>query len=539
MERKKIKIGSLFSGIGGLDLGIERGLKDFDAETVWQVEFDEYCCSVLEKRFPNSKVINADINDVDFTKLEPVDVLIGGFPCQSFSYAGNRKGMSEEDERGILWYQFERAISILKPKWVVAENVRGLLTAKDNEGNKGGAFGRVISFLSDRGYSVEWQIISAASVNASHLRERIFIVGNSEHFRSLETKDRGSVGERTLPWGQIKKEQEEKYRQLERESQAMVNSESKSSIETDKQTSSLSESRETRVDIGDGYGGEESEIDWEKITQQVGLPSNGFSPGLAGRLGLPNYWTYNRDLMWRTPTTMDSKSGEDALKYATKLLQGKTHRASGQPVQITLADQIAIDQIHKNPDLFEKYKDHEIYKRPNLPPQKTFVKYLKDNVTRSTLYDALDVKKTTIDHWFRNDKYFSYPSMEDWEKLKPYLKVIKYDEEMTTIESFEWQKQKWQTPLVTSSRPSTKRIAEGINPKGNLAENPDVYKDEYIIEPWETVPRTIEDEEKRVDKIKALGNAVVPACAEFIGICISNAIKFKTIVFDADMLENW
>ena len=539
MERKKIKIGSLFSGIGGLDLGIERGLKDFDAETVWQVEFDEYCCSVLEKRFPNSKVINADINDVDFTKLEPVDVLIGGFPCQSFSYAGNRKGMSEEDERGILWYQFERAISILKPKWVVAENVRGLLTAKDNEGNKGGAFGRVISFLSDRGYSVEWQIISAASVNASHLRERIFIVGNSEHFRSLETKDRGSVGERTLPWGQIKKEQEEKYRQLERESQAMVNSKSKSSIETDKQTSSLSESRETRVDIGDGYGGEESEIDWEKITQQVGLPSNGFSPGLAGRLGLPNYWTYNRDLMWRTPTTMDSKSGEDALKYATKLLQGKTHRASGQPVQITLADQIAIDQIHKNPDLFEKYKDHEIYKRPNLPPQKTCVKYLKDNVTRSTLYDALDVKKTTIDHWFRNDKYFSYPSMEDWEKLKPYLKVIKYDEEMTTIESFEWQKQKWQTPLVTSSRPSTKRIAEGINPKGNLAENPDVYKDEYIIEPWETVPRTIEDEEKRVDKIKALGNAVVPACAEFIGICISNAIKFKTIVFDADMLENW
>ena len=98
--------------------------------------------------------------------------------------------MSEEDERGILWYQFERAISILKPKWVVAENVRGLLTAKDNEGNKGGAFGRVVSFLSDRGYSVEWQIVSAASVNASHLRERIFIVGNSEHFRSLETKDR-------------------------------------------------------------------------------------------------------------------------------------------------------------------------------------------------------------------------------------------------------------------------------------------------------------------------------------------------------------
>ena len=202
-----MKIGSLFSGIGGLDLGIERGLKDFNAETVWQVEVDPYCASVLKKRWPKSKVINDDINNVDFSKLEPVDMLIGGFPCQSFSYAGNRKGMSEEDERGILWYQFERAISVLKPKWVVAENVRGLLTAKDDEGNKGGAIGRVISFLSSSGYSVEWQIVSAASVNAPHLRERIFIVGNSEHFRSLESENRGSFGERSLPWGQIQKEQ--------------------------------------------------------------------------------------------------------------------------------------------------------------------------------------------------------------------------------------------------------------------------------------------------------------------------------------------
>ena len=118
-----MKIGSLFSGIGGLDLGIERGLSDFGAETVWQVEFDEYCCSVLEKRFPRSQVINKDINEVKFEELEPIDMLIGGFPCQSFSYAGNRKGMREEDERGMLWYQFERAISVLRPNWVVAENV--------------------------------------------------------------------------------------------------------------------------------------------------------------------------------------------------------------------------------------------------------------------------------------------------------------------------------------------------------------------------------------------------------------------------------
>ena len=530
-----MKIGSLFSGIGGIEYGLERSGLATSHE--WMIEMDKFCCSVLEKNFPNALVINDKVENINPLDLSRVDILTAGFPCQPVSTAGSRKGV--EDERW-LWDEVWRFIDVLRPQYFILENVPGLFTA-----NKGKAFERVIKDIAkSRCYRFEWQIISARSVGAAHLRKRFFGVGtlgDTEHNGLLEPTNRQGTRERTIQRRQGEEVKEKVNRKSTRESQdnSVLNTESKSSNETDKQTSSLSESREARVDIGDGHGGEESEIDWEKITQQVGLPSNGFSPGLAGRLGLPNYWTYNRDLMWRTPTTMDSKSGEDALKYATKLLQGKTHRASGQPVQITLADQIAIDQIHKNPDLFEKYKDHEIYKRPNLPPQKTFVKYLKDNVTRSTLYDALDVKKTTIDHWFRNDKYFSYPSMEDWEKLKPYLKVIKYDEEMTTIESFEWQKQKWQTPLVTSSRPSTKRIAEGINPKGNLAENPDVYKDEYIIEPWETVPRTIEDEEKRVDKIKALGNAVVPACAEFIGICISNAIKFKTIVFDADMLEDW
>ena len=579
-----MKIGSLFSGIGGLDLGIERGLKDFNAETVWQVEFDPYCATVLQKRWPKSKVINDDINNVDFSKLEPVDMLIGGFPCQSFSYAGNRKGMSEEDERGILWYQFERAISVLKPKWVVAENVRGLLTAKDDQGNKGGAIGRVISFLSSSGYSVEWQIVSAASVNAPHLRERIFIVGNSEHFRSLEAENRGSFGERSLPWGQIQKEQEEKYRELERESETMVNSESEPSLETSEQTSSVSESGEARVDSRNGHGGEKPETYWEKIEQQVGVSTYGVPVGLAGKLGLPNYWTYNADVLrwptpttqevlhenmelndkgrrltkdgkdshslnlqdrvylaqkWRTPTTMDGKAGEDALKYATKLLQGKTKRASGQPVQITLADQIAIDEIHKNPELFEIYKDHEILKRPDLPTQKKFVDYLRSQTSVKELSENIDVKKTTIEHWFRYDKGgFSYPTIEDWEAIKPFLKELKFDKEMTTVESFEWQRQNWQTPLVTSSRPSTKRIAEGINPKGNLAENPYVYKDDYVIEPWETEPRTIEDEPERVNKIKALGNAVVPACAEFVGICISNSLKYGTFVFDGRYENN-
>ena len=532
MGRRKIKIGSLFSGIGGLDLGIERGLSDFNAKTIWQVEVDEYCCSVLEKRFPNSTVINKDIAEVDFSKLEPVDVLIGGFPCQSFSYAGNRKGMSEEDERGMLWYQFERAISVLRPKWVVAENVRGLLTAKDDEGRKGGAFARVISFLSDRGYSVEWQIVSAASVNASHLRERIFIVGNSEHYGLLETERRGSFGERSISWRQIQEEQEKKYRESQREQETLLNSESKSSLETNKQTSSLSESREAWIDSGTGHGGKKPRTYWETLEQSMGVSSYGLSPGLAGRLGLPNYWSYNSDHTWRTPTLADSK--EDAMKHATKLMQGKTHRASGEKVQIALADQIAIDQILKNPELFEEYKNHVMVKRDLLPPQKEFVDYLRSVTSVKLLNDSTDIKKSTIEHWFRYDSSgFSYPSIDDWNKIKPFLSEIKYDKEMTEVTNIEWKQQKWHTPIASSSRPSTKRIAQGINPKNQLAEDPKIYQDEYLIEPWETVPRTVENEPDRVNKIKALGNAVVPACAEFVGICIANSLKFGTIVFDS------
>ena len=503
-----MKIGSLFSGIGGLDLGIERGLAEFGAETVWQIENDEYCCSVLEKNFPNSKVICDDIRNVDFSELEPVDVLIGGFPCQTFSYAGARKGMSEEDDRGLLWYEFERAISELKPRWVVGENVRGLLTAKDSAGNKGGAFARVISFLSSRGYSVEWQVISASSVGASHLRERIFIVGNTEHYGPFGTENRESIGERTISRRQTEEILEKINRKLEGKSEVVEHTKSKSGLQANKQESTKREKGETRLDIGDGYGGAKPFIDWKETKQQVGFFTYGLSKGLAGKVGLPAYWLYTQDIggQWRTPTLMDAK--EDALKHATKLLQGKTHRASGQPVQISLADQIAKDMITQNPELFEVYKNDIMRKRTKLPEQKEFVDYLRSTITIQQLVDRTDIPKSTIEHWFRYDKSgFSYPSIEHWGKIKQYLMPLKFDDELTYTEVIEW------------------------------TGDSDMPESEYSIQPWEIVPRTAEDEENRVNKIKALGNAVVPACAELVGRLITRSIQEKTVVFDQNLNE--
>ena len=177
-------------------------------------------------------------------------------------------------------------------------------------------------------------------------------------------------------------------------------------------------------------------------------------------------------------------------------------------------------------------------KRNNLPKQKQFVDYMRKVTSIKELVEKTGIKKSKVEHWFRYDESgFSYPSIEDWNIIKEHLNPLKFDKEMTDVTDIEWKPQKWQTPLVTSSRPSTKRIAEGNNPKGNLSENPSVYQDEYIIEPWETVPRTVENEENRVDKIKALGNAVVPACAEFVGLCISHSLTYGHLVFDSRYFE--
>jgi hypothetical protein len=154
--------------------------------------------------------------------------------------------------------------------------------------------------------------------------------------------------------------------------------------------------------------------------------------------------------MWPTPTTMDIKAGSESLKHATKMLQGKTHRASGQPIQTTLSDKVMMEEIKKKPELMELYQDHQMEERPYLPKQQEFVEYLRSQTTIKELVAKTDIKKTTIEHWFRKDKAgFSHPSISDWVKIKPHLKTIKFDQEMTTIQNKEWEnKTFWPTPTT-------------------------------------------------------------------------------------------
>lgn len=157
---------SLFSGIGGFDLAAEW----LGWDNVFNCEIDEFCTKVLNYHFPNATHYG-DITSTDFTiHRGEIDVLTGGFPCQPFSLAGARRGTA--DDR-FLWPQMYRAICEISPRWVVAENVRGILTQQ-----KGMVFERVCSDLENAGYECQAFLIPACSVGAPHRRERVWFVAH-------------------------------------------------------------------------------------------------------------------------------------------------------------------------------------------------------------------------------------------------------------------------------------------------------------------------------------------------------------------------
>lgn len=192
-----LTVGSLFSGIGGLDLGLERA----GMVIKWQVENNEYCQRVLAKHWPNMKRYG-DVRDCGADNLERVDLICGGFPCQPVSCAGKRQGVA--DQRW-LWPEFARIIRELGPQVVLAENVPGLLSI-----DAGRVFGTVLRDLAACGYDAEWGCIPAAAVGAPHIRYRVFIlarwIGSPSELRSgcaLANPGRNGFGQFQQPTSAI------------------------------------------------------------------------------------------------------------------------------------------------------------------------------------------------------------------------------------------------------------------------------------------------------------------------------------------------
>jgi DNA (cytosine-5)-methyltransferase 1 len=178
-----LTVGSLFSGIGGIDLGLERA----GMTVKWHSEIDPYACRVLKKHWPDVPNLG-NIKEIDWATVELVDVIAGGYPCQPFSTAGKRQG--DKDERH-LWPYFLRAISELRPRFALLENVRGHLSM---------GFERVLGDLAEIGYNAEWQIVSAASVGAPHRRDRIICVAYPNRCDPSDGRERENVSGQGAGW---------------------------------------------------------------------------------------------------------------------------------------------------------------------------------------------------------------------------------------------------------------------------------------------------------------------------------------------------
>jgi len=200
-EKKEIKYFSMFTGVGGFELGFQRTNNDkfnsrpqnnnerIESNTstsngggrgtcsndskfkcIGVSEIDKYCNELLKKRFPNIK------NYGDATKIIPKELpdfnlLVGGFPCQAFSIAGRRKGF--EDTRGTLFHEIVRILEVKRPGYILLENVKGLLSH-----DRGRTFAIILTSLSKLGYVIQWMVLNSKFFGVPQNRERVFIIGS-------------------------------------------------------------------------------------------------------------------------------------------------------------------------------------------------------------------------------------------------------------------------------------------------------------------------------------------------------------------------
>ena len=154
-----MKIGSLCTGYGGLDMAVEAY---FNAETVWVSEIDKHASNVINQRINKPNL--GDLKVINWADVEPIDILTAGYPCQPFSHSGLRKGSTDERH---LWPYIKKSISNLRPRYVILENVAGHLSL---------GFGQVLADLTQIGYDATWEVVRASEIGAPHHRARLFII---------------------------------------------------------------------------------------------------------------------------------------------------------------------------------------------------------------------------------------------------------------------------------------------------------------------------------------------------------------------------
>ena len=176
---EKIKVASIFCGCGGMDLGVLGGFSYLDKvfaenpfEIVYSIDNDPYCTKIYNDNFVH-KCIVKDVRDINISEIPDFDMLIGGFPCQSFSIsAQNPPRLGYKDERGMLFFEMVKILKERKPRFFIAENVKGIMSA-----NKKKAFPMILKEFEDAGYNVTYKLLNSFAFGVPQKRERVIIVG--------------------------------------------------------------------------------------------------------------------------------------------------------------------------------------------------------------------------------------------------------------------------------------------------------------------------------------------------------------------------
>jgi DNA (cytosine-5)-methyltransferase 1 len=190
---KCFRVASLFAGCGGMDLGVQGGFRfngrsyaRLNTEVVHSSDFDSRVVDIYNMNFKHKSLV-IDINELDSTTIPKVDLILGGFPCQSFSVvAQNPKRLGFKDAKGRLFFEMKRILEDKKPMAFIAENVKGILSA-----NKGEAFPLIIQEFEKAGYHIKFALLNASHYGVPQKRERVFIVG----FRSKRRFEKFSFPE--------------------------------------------------------------------------------------------------------------------------------------------------------------------------------------------------------------------------------------------------------------------------------------------------------------------------------------------------------
>ena len=391
-----MKVFSMFSGIGGFELGTVMASKDI--EFVGYSEIDKYAIQIYEKHF--SGVYNyGNATRINPRELPDFDILVGGFPCQAFSVAGKRRGFN--DTRGTLFFDIARICSEKRPRYLVLENVKGLLS-HDN----GKTFQTILGVLSDMGYGVEWQVLNSKNYGVPQNRERVFIVGH------LGNRSPRKVFPIT---GKVQETSEPKVNQ-------------KNLIDIiNKKGNSKNKNIASTISGGAHSGGNHSDMDL--LITPVITPDREKKRQDGRRFkepGDPSHTLTGQDIhgvMLTEITKGQSQANRiyDSSGLATTLASqgGGLGAKTGLYKVETTAQKV-------------KVRKHEV-------DVDKLCKLLRESkkISNKEIAESLDVPITMVEHWFRTDSSFSIPSVEIWFKLKNLLNITTNEFDLPITEFIE------------------------------------------------------------------------------------------------------